>query len=180
MEQVDNELLEITALHLAGYDNPAGQFTHVTGVIFDPIQLDLMKNLYITGGRYADIALRSSIITAESEYTVFQASKGGDQFTVDNSLLSAYFLSQIQSDDELYPTARYGSLRFWVARALLPWRYTLNEKNIGVHLFRYAFITRKHNEGYTDEQISSMIGEKTPATTREYYMQPIYREVIQF
>ncbi len=179
-ELVTSEILQKTCEHLAGIWHDDMGFDHKAVQVLDDLQLDLCKNLLYTGGRYADIARLSQVVDESANYFFIQGSKGGNIFHVHKDDLTANWKARVSNNLEIYPTARPASFRMWINRALAPWTYTAGDKNISVHLFRYNFVTQLHNNGEPDEVIQERIGEKSKTNMRGYYLNPIYREKIEY
>ncbi len=168
MEIATDYDIEQFALFLSGqeYDNIGFSFLPESNL--DALQIDLCRNLYETGCRYADLVPIVNVVETAPTTTRIQVAKGGNIITVANELLTTHYLDAVDHNIETYPTCRYGSFIYYLRRATAPLMLYVGKKPILAHIFRYAFVRRKTLEGHSIAEISTMIGEKDDKNTRGY------------
>jgi hypothetical protein len=173
-----NEHLSACADYYAGLPSPYTEIFGPVSAKLDLNQIEFCKFLRDTGCRYHDLKKANNVTSKYPAYWTFQASKGGGTFDVDLSLIPLQYQYWSDNNLEYYPTCRVFSFTAWLRRAIYPYQFAAGDRIMIKHIFRYDFIRRQYELGFTVSEISAMIGELDDNNTRGYIDGPVTLSII--
>lgn len=102
----------------------------------------------------------------KSNYRMFYAHELNDQF-----------VKEMLRNTGRYLAINYSSLNYFLTKCLKGLRFSVGNKGIYLHLFRYNYVRRLSASGKSVEDISNKLGHKNVDNTLGYLKNPITYEI---
>lgn len=129
---------------------------------------DFFKNMRLTGLRPVELQEFDRWTVLDENLLKVTAAKGSNDRIFQNSELTTTFVAAIRSGERIYDVCRLSTVRFWLWRWSSYKNLAKGNRQVSLYIFRYAKFKELHDLGWTTQQISDYMGERSNANTDGY------------
>lgn len=139
----------------------------------DPFCAAILETAYVTGLRMNEI-LEVNRWTVETELLFKVNLEKGDSIRKIDSAIIPRVLKDYYTVGASNPVYTYSAILWRLNKALPIITVNGDVRRSSAHLFRYNFIKKLHNEGFTPTEIKTIICHKSQGSTNQYIFDNLY------